>query len=148
MKKILFILVLVLTQVSISYSQVTPEYKATLKTMFEVSGTEETYKTAIKQLFAMFKEEKKEVPDSIWNEFEGEFLNTSLTEIVDMFAPVYIKYMALEDIQKLIEFYKTPTGVKFAKSTPLIMQESMIIGQEWGKKLGEDFAKRLKKKGY
>ena len=59
-----------------------------------------------------------------------------------------MKYMTKEDLEDLIKFYQSPIGKKFAKNTPMIVQESMQIGQEWGMKIGEDFAKKMKKKGY
>ena len=65
-----------------------------------------------------------------------------------MLVPVYLKYMTKEDLEEMIKFYQTPVGSKFAKSTPLIMQESMQVGQKWGMKIGEDFKKKMKEKGY
>ena len=65
-----------------------------------------------------------------------------------MLAPVYIKYMTKEDLEDLIKFYQTPIGQKFSKNTPLIMQESMQIGQQWGMQLGREVAKKLQEKGY
>ena len=56
--------------------------------------------------------------------------------------------MTLEDLKEIIRFYQTPVGQKFAKSTPLIMQESMQIGQQWGMKLGLEITKKLEEKGY
>ena len=77
-----------------------------------------------------------------------EFLNTSLDDLVEMLVPVYSKYMTQGDLEKLIEFYQTPVGKKYAKSTPMITQESMQVGQQWGMKIGQEFEKKMKEKGY
>ncbi len=148
MKKIICTLFLALAFSVSSFAQVDKEYKSSLKKLFEVSGTEEAYKAAIKQMIVMFKAQKTEVPATIWDEFEQEFLKTSLDELVEMLAPVYKKYMTKEDLGQIIQFYDSPVGKKYAQSTPLITQESMEVGQAWGAKIGESFAEKLKKKGY
>jgi hypothetical protein len=148
MKKIISILTFSLAFFAFSFGQTNDDYSKTLKEMFKVSGSEESYQAAIKQMFVMFKQQKTNVDAKIWDEFENEFSKTSINDLADMLTPVYIQYMNLEDLKELIKFYQTPVGKKFAKSTPMIMQESMQIGQQWGMKLGEDITKKLQEKGY
>lgn len=116
--------------------------------MLSVAGTEETFKVAIKQMFGMFKQQKANVPETVWSEFEQEFSKTSMDELVNMLAPVYNEHMTEADLAKMIEFYETPVGKKYAEKTPLIMQASMQVGQEWGMKMGREFQEKLKEKGY
>ncbi len=148
MKRILSSLILTMIVCVFSYGQTDVEYKSTLKEMMLLSGSEETYQMAIKQMMTMLKQQKSEVPESVWSELEAEFLKTSLNELVDMLTPVYQKHLTIEDIKGLIEFYKSPLGKKFAKKTPLITQESMQAGQQWGMKIGQEFTKKLSEKGY
>ncbi|TCO08230.1 DUF2059 domain-containing protein [Natronoflexus pectinivorans] len=124
------------------------DYSKTLKKMFEVSGTEASYQTAIKQMISMFKHQYPNVGTKVWTELEKEFLKTSMDELTEMLVPVYSKYMSIADLQDIIKFYESPAGLKFAESTPLIMEESMQIGQAWGMKLGQEFTKRMEEKGY
>ena len=138
---------LIIGSMCASYSQ-DARYKPMLTKMFSVSGSEETYKAAIRQMFVMFKRQSSNVPEEVWADLEKEFLQTSMDDLVDMLAPVYEKHLTLADLQKLIEFYETPVGVKFAQKTPFIMQESMQAGQQWGEKIGQDFQMKLKEKGY
>ena len=137
----------ILTSVSVSLSQAAADYKSSLKKMFEVSGSQEAYKSAIRQMFVMFKQNQN-VPAEIWTEMEKEFLLTSLDELVDMLTPVYEKHLTRADLQALIDFYQTPVGAKFAGKTPMIMQESMQVGQQWGQKVAESVQRTLKEKGY
>ncbi|MCF0063471.1 DUF2059 domain-containing protein [Dyadobacter chenwenxiniae] len=148
MKKFTCTMMLILTCVAFSNAQGNPEYKAKLKKMFEVSGSEKSYKVAIEQMFTMFKQQKTTVPDSIWQQFQGEFLKTSLDDLVNMLEPVYSKSLSQDDLQQLIAFYQTPIGVKYAAKTPAIMQESMQVGQQWGMKIANEFQEKLKAKGY
>lgn len=146
MKKILFITAFLL--MSNIYGQKEDNYNQTLRTMFELSGAEESYKTMISQMFQMWKEQYSNVPPEIWIEFEMEFQYKSMNEITTMLSPVYKKYLTEQDLEEVIKFYRTPVGLKFSKKTPLILQESMQIGQEWGRKIGKEFIERMKDKGY
>ena len=141
-------LVLVLFYNTISLAQADSKYSNTLKTMFEVSGTSESYQAVIKQTVNMLKQQHSEVSVEVWNDLEKEFLKTSLEDLVDLLVPVYSKYLDQNDLEKIINFYQTPAGKKLAGSTPLIMQESMQIGQQWGMKIGQEFEKKLREKGY
>jgi len=148
MKKIAGMILLSLFTTTFSFSQSSPAYSTKIKTMFEVSGTAVSYKAAIKQMFTMFKQQKTNVPDSVWVEFEGEFMNTSLDDLVSMLEPVYAKHLTLDDLNQMIAFYQTPIGKKFAEKTPMITTESMQVGQQWGMKIGREFQEKLKAKGY
>lgn len=147
MKTLLITIVVSFLSVTLIFGQANTEYRATLKKMFEVSGTQEAYKSAVRQMFVMFKQNKN-VPEEIWADLEKEFLLASMDELVDMLTPVYEKHLTNADLKKVIEFYQTPIGVKFAQKSPAIMQESMQVGQQWGMKIGESFQQKLKDKGY
>ncbi len=148
MKTITTIIALFLITFGLSIAQTDTEFKAKLKNMFELSGSEEAYKTIIKQMIAMYKDQFSDVPEETWNDLEKEFLKTLLDDLVDMLVPVYSRHLTLDDLQKIIEFYQTPVGKKYAEKTPLIMQESMQIGQQWGMKIGQEFQNKLQEKGY
>lgn len=118
-------------------------YKKALLEMFVASGSDEAYKSAIKQMMSMFKDNYKDVPAKFWEEAEAEMLKSSIEDLAEMLVPVYQKHLTLEDLQEMTKFYNTPVGKKYAKSTGPIMQESMKVGGEWGKKIGEKIAKKL-----
>jgi hypothetical protein len=148
MKKIIISLTILLISTSSAFAQVDDKYKSTLKKMLEAGGSEASFKVVIKQMFDMLKQQNTTVPDSLWSGFEKEFSKTSMDELVDMLFPVYQKHMTISDLEKIIEFYQTPAGKKYAEKTPLIMQESMQVGQQWGMKIGQKFREKLQEKGY
>lgn len=148
MRKIISTIALILMATTAVFAQADDDYAKTLTKMFEVSGSEETYKAAITQMFGMFKQQYSEVETGVWNELEQEFLKTSLNDLVQMLIPVYRKHMTQEDLEAIVSFYKTPAGAKFAQKNPLIMQESMEVGQEWGMKIGQEFEQKMKERGY
>jgi hypothetical protein len=130
------------------FAQTEKEYTETLRKMFEVSGTEESYKTVIEQMFKMYKLNYTEVDAEIWDDLHKEFAKTSLNDLTEMLAPVYEKYMTKEDLEQVIAFYESPVGRKFARNTPFIMEESMQVGQEWGLKIGQEFEEKMRARGY
>lgn len=146
MKKILSLVLFVSLFCCVSNAQVDAAYTSKLKHLFEVSGTSESYKSAVTQMITMFKQQYTDVSSDVWAEFESEFLKTSLDELTQMLVPVYNKYLTSEDLDGLISFYLSPAGAKYAKVTPFITQESMQVGQEWGMKLGQAFAEKMEKR--
>lgn len=148
MKKVISILVLVLAFSSVSFGQSDAQYSKTLQKMFKVSGSEAAYATAIEQMIPLFRKQYPDIDAEIWSEFEKEFANTSLSDLIEMLVPVYQKHYTQSELKQIIKFYKTPIGKKLAATTPQIMKESMEVGQKWGAKIGKDFIQKMKEKGY
>jgi hypothetical protein len=147
MKKSILLIFCLFTCIA-SFAQVDKEYKSTLKKMIEVSGSSAAFKGAITQIMVMFKQNYTNVPSNVWDEFEKEFSKTSVDDLVELLAPIYYKHLTVGDLKKIIEFYQTPVGKKYAEETPMITQESMAAGQEWGMKIGQQVQEKLKEKGY
>lgn len=137
-----FLITLTLTSVG----QNDKEYDKTLKKMFEVSGSEETYKAVIDQMFSMFQQQYANADAEMWNDLKKEITKTSLKDLTKMLTPVYSKYLTQEDLEALIAFYESPAGKKYAKNTPLITQESMQVGQTWGMEIGQKIAEKMQEK--
>lgn len=144
MKRLLILLAFgfVLT-IQTSYAQSKEAYKKALLEMFTASGSDEAYKSAIKQMMSMFKDNYKDVPANFWKEAESEMLKSSIEDLAELLVPVYEKYLTIADLQEMTKFYNTPVGKKYAQSTGPIMQESMKVGEAWGRKIGEQIAKKI-----
>ncbi len=65
-------------------------------------------------------------------------------EVVSQAARLYAKQFTVAEMNEISAFYKTPIGRKLVARLPVIMQESIRIGQEWGQKLGADIINRFK----
>jgi hypothetical protein len=148
MKKICILFSLILLTSAVSFGQASSTYKETLKKMMEVSGSQATYKAAVTQMMSMFKQQKSGVPEVFWEEFEVMANKMAGEDLLNMLLPIYQKHLSENDVKNIIAFYQTPSGKTFAEKTPLIMQESMAAGQQWGMKIGEELQKKLKEKGY
>jgi len=84
------------------------------------------------------------VPNAFWDKFRKK-INTD--ELLQMSVPIYAKHYTHDEIKALLAFYNTPLGKKMIEVAPIITQESMVAGQKWGEKLGEDIVKELMKEG-
>lgn len=123
-------------------------YKQSLKKLMQISGSEVTYKGAVNQMVSMFKQQQSNVPQEFWDEFSIEVNKDALNQLLNLILPIYQKHLTEEDLLGVIAFYETPVGKKFAEKSPLISQESMLAGQEWGKEIGQKVVEKLKAKGY
>ncbi|MNK62325.1 hypothetical protein D3C87_814990 [compost metagenome] len=123
-------------------------YKSSLTKLMQVSGSEVAYKGILNQMISMFKQQQSSVPKEFWDEFTVEINRDGVSQLVDLVLPIYQKHLTEADLLGVIAFYETPVGKKFAEKTPLITQESMLAGQEWGKQIGQRVLDKLKAKGY
>lgn len=92
------------------------------------------------QLRPMFPQ----VPESFWGDFIKE---VKPEELIKRIVPIYGRHLSDSEIADLVKFYESPIGKKLVSVQPLIVQESVAVGQVWGRELGERVVKRLKDKG-
>ena len=60
------------------------------------------------------------------------------SNFVDLVVPVYAKYYTREEIESLIQFYKTPLGQKMVATMPKLTADLQAEGRKWGQQLGSD----------
>lgn len=116
-----------------------------IKTLLEITGSGKLGVQVVQNMLTNFKQRLPDVPEEFWSNFMKEVNPETLTTMV---IPIYDKYYTQDDIKKMIEFYQSPVGKKVISTMPQIMQESMQVGQTWGKDLGEKIYNNLKEKGY
>lgn len=144
MKRILLVLAVVISAQSFAQTTGSPAI-AHAKELLVAMGTAKNAKQVIEMMVASYKQNMPEVPTVFWDEFQKEI---SMDELIDLVAPIYAKYYTDDELVQLIAFYKSPLGQKLTDKLPAITQESFAAGQEWGKKVGEKVAGKLKEKGY
>ncbi|GAB4231320.1 MAG: hypothetical protein Tsb0034_03610 [Ekhidna sp.] len=110
-----------------------------------LTGTDKLSLQMMDQMLTQFSSVFPDVPSEVWDEFRNE---VNMDEFMQLIIPVYEKYFTHDDIEVLIEFYKTPVGKKTIAVMPSVMQESMQIGQEWGLQISERVRVKLEEKGY
>ena len=151
MKRLFFILAFVLGTWGIAHAQtaqVSNEYTAALQKMLEVSNGLDATQQVMTQLFAVFKSQFSEVPAEVWDRLQKEMSTSMEKDFVGMLAPIYQKYLTLEDMKAIITFYESPAGKKVAASQTGIATERIQVGQKWGEQIGLKVQEQLKKEGY
>jgi uncharacterized protein len=113
--------------------------------LLELTGAGKGGIQMMNNMIASFKTTFTAVPVEFWDEFMKE---ANPAEMVDLLVPIYIKYYTDAELMQLLAFYKSPIGQKVIEQLPLISQDSYKVGEEWGRKIGEKVAERLKDKGY
>jgi hypothetical protein len=75
-----------------------------------------------------------------------------LSEYAELVARVYAVNFTTSELLELQAFYSTPIGQKLVAKLPTITQQSLVVGQQWGKVLADDLRARmtqeLRKRGH
>jgi hypothetical protein len=108
--------------------------------LLEVSGAGELGVQVMEQMVQAFKAANDQVTDEFWAEFMADVDVGGLTEMV---IPIYTKHLTAEEMEAAIDFYRTPAGAAIIRKMPLIMQESMAAGQQWGMELSRSATERI-----
>ncbi len=121
------------------------EFRQDIRKLMVLTGAGDLGTQVMKQMIDMFKQTYVGVPDEFWDRFLEQAGGDELVELV---IPIYERHLTHEDVKGLIAFYESPLGRKLVSKQPLIMEESMLVGQEWGAKLGQDVMSKLQEEGY
>ena len=75
-----------------------------------------------------------------------------VNEIVDEITALYARTFSADELREVTAFYHGPVGQKFLQKQPVIMQESMAIGQKFGQSVAAEMQSRiveeLRKRGH
>ncbi len=118
---------------------------ADVRKLLEVTGAVRMGLQMTTTLSQSLRKAHPEVPDAIWSELLAEFRSEELTALA---VPIYMKYLSAEEIQGLLAFYESPLGRKLLEVQPQILQESVVVGRQWGEECARRVMKRLREKGY
>ncbi|MFC5283849.1 DUF2059 domain-containing protein [Pedobacter alpinus] len=140
MKKTLLTVAFLMFTIFSLFAQTSASKTEKIKTFLEISGSSKMGMQAINQIITAFKTQQPNMSNHFWDDFLKEVNADDLTNLV---IPIYDKYYTEKDLDGLIAFYQTDLGKRVLEKTPLIMQESMQVGQVWGKAMGEKVIKKI-----
>lgn len=118
-----------------------PAKVETIKSLMASTGAGELGVQMMNQLLPSIQQIIPEAPETFWEDVMKEMDPNS---IENMLIPIYQKYLTEEDMQAIIAFYDTPAGKKLISALPGIMQESMVVGQQWGENIATDILTKYK----
>jgi len=85
------------------------------------------------------------VDPTFWDDFLKE---VKPEDLVNMVVPVYDRNFTDAEIDGMLAFYSSPVGQKVLSKLPVVLQESMQVGQTWGQELSKKIMQKLQQKGY
>jgi len=66
-----------------------------------------------------------------------------LAEMTDKFAIIYANNFTAAELHDLITFYQSPIGEKLIQRQPVIAQQALAIGQEFGREVAADVQQQM-----
>ncbi|MFN7138353.1 MAG: DUF2059 domain-containing protein [Limisphaerales bacterium] len=137
MKRLFTILTLTFFAFSIAQAEIAKEKRAEIEKMLQLTGMEKLVNQMISQMIATLKMQQPEVSETFWEQFQKKM---DARDLIEQIIPVYDKYYTIEDLKAVNAFYESPVGQKVLATLPQVMQESMLAGQKWGEKIGQQAA--------
>jgi hypothetical protein len=83
----------------------------------------------------------KQFVDAFVARFQKHFDVNSLN---DRIIPIYDKYLTSEDVQGLLDYYRSPLGQRMLKALPEVTRESQATGFALGQKAAQETMEELK----
>jgi len=74
----------------------------------------------------------------------NKLLQQQVAVLIEQVVPIYHQQFTHDEIKGLLQFYGTPLGRKVIQAMPMILQQSMAVGQVWGKSLAPTIEDRLR----
>jgi uncharacterized protein len=104
----------------------------------------------LKESFSRVAPERREIIENVFEQMQSKFVSRR-SELLDEIAVLYAQRLQAAEMRAVAEFYRSPVGSKLIDVQPEIMQESMLAGQRWGARLGqeieEEARRELKRRG-
>jgi hypothetical protein len=86
------------------------------------------------------------IPAIFWDRFLAQ-ARSRRGEFVDSVIPLYARSFDIADLRAMLELYKSPFGQRLLEVQPKLVQESMVIGQRWGARIGAEIGQQLAAEG-
>ena len=110
--------------VSAQNTNVTDEYKETLKKIMDFSGTSTTTDDFLQRLSSIMKLNAPKKDEAYWNEFSKNWKEKIESKVFEMYMPVYEKHLTLEELKAVAAFYESPVGKKYKEASLIVMRET------------------------
>jgi hypothetical protein len=73
-------------------------------------------------------------PNSYWDDMDAELQKI---DIVSLYVPIYQEYLSTEEMQGVIDFYRSPAGKKLLNVQPLIVSSASVLMRQKGEEIGK-----------
>lgn len=115
------------------------------KELMELSGGMNVSEQIVQMLSAQLRPAYPLVPEDDWNAVMSQ---VDPEEVKSEIAAVYTKHFTKDELQGLVNFYRSKIGKRLVELLPVVMQESMVAGGEWNQRKANEIIEALKAKGH
>jgi uncharacterized protein len=127
------------------------------KEMMEVAGVAKQFDELmpllaqqLSQSFVAIAPEKADEIRQVFAQLPAKFIDRK-GELIDEVAGLYAQELSVEELAAVSAFYKSPAGARLLAVQPQIARQSMLLGQRWGARIGQEIEqearKELKRRG-
>jgi hypothetical protein len=127
----------------------TPETIAAARELVDVIKPIDQFKAVVPTLFANFKAAIVQGRPEVEKQYDAmiPLFNQSaekrLNELVGKIVTIYASNFSVDDLHAIAAFYHTPTGQKFISKQPIIAQQSLAAGQQFGQEVANDVKEQM-----
>lgn len=125
-----------------------PDYSKALERLLEVSGAKTSLSKMYPALMETMKESLSDVPYDVYVRLEYKMRKFFFKEIINLYTPIYMRYMTIDEVKGLADFYDSPLGRKVAMTMPSLTADLYEAGKTVGKRITEEVFEELAKEGY
>jgi hypothetical protein len=108
--------------------------------LIHLTGGGDLGKQVMTQMVGSFRQADPGVPEEFWDEFMA---SVDPRELEDLVVPIYVENLSVEEMSAAIDFYSSPAGRSIIRKLPVVLQESMAVGQRWGQELARKVTEKL-----
>ncbi len=119
--------------------------KTRIRELLKLTNSEKIADQVLSEMIKTFRTAMPNVPEDLWTNFRKEVKVSDFSEII---IPVYSKHYTLDDIEGLIQFFKSPLGQKVIREQELLAKEIVAAGMLYGQLVGQKVKAALLEKGY
>ena len=120
-------------------SLASPASRDSIIKLMNTTGASNMSSIIVQQMLPALRQMSPEIPQTFWDK-EVSLVDTK--ELVELLIPLYQRNLSEEDLKSINQFYESAVGQKLIKAQPVMVRESMEIGEQWGYSI----AKRITQK--
>jgi len=130
--------------------QASADAAAAARELVEVARTTDQFKTLLPLMLQQMKPVIVQGRPEVERDYDKvmpllmELANRQVGEFAEEIAALYARNFTVEEIRQVTAFYRSPIGQKFLDKTPLIAQESMVMGQKFGQRIVQELQSRMR----
>jgi hypothetical protein len=122
------------------------ERVAVIRELLAVTRTADQVMTVIEASVPAQRAANPKIPAVFWDRFLAQ-ARSRRGEFIDSVVPLYARSFDLADLKAMVALYKSPFGQRLLAMQPKLTQESMVIGQRWGTRIGAEIGQQLAAEG-